>query len=1152
MEMNFLNELQSFLEETNDDLLTTFAEFQASMNNTEASKTQKLITNTHNNVNTHTNRSHANNHSNWGGENSHNNNAPHGNHGNHANGEYYSWGCGAFSCTSISWNGHANSGGHGNWSGSHTNSHSNRAHSNHTNTTQWAANTHQNVNTGFNHSNYVPSQPQLFEVPTYLKGSVTLQMNSYDKDASTIYYKVEVQKSGTTTWYTLKDDTNQSFVWNTLNPLASGMDMNGAFTIRVTPYNKVNNNSVVQTGTALVQAVTLKQNTSPTIAVENGNQFINFTFGKAVTNTAKNSISYTANFGQDNLLITANIYDADADNYIKAYVEILDGTTVVATKQVVWAANGSEVISSGNTTRKGYVTFTKDELKNIAGTSTVKTYKVRIKAQDYMDAACTKTCDSIVTQTLDTGKEMSFALDFVAPILSITRPTAWTGANTVNLVISASDFALDYVLAPNGSKLQNGSNYAVNQNGSYVFTAYDKAGNTTQQTVVVDKFDKEAPQLDLTMKIYPIANMDTWKNNITMMLSASDNVSGLAKVTVNGVTVSNTNYEFKVRAGDVTTIETTDNVGNTAKTVLHFFNSSNGETAYVPNKANESAGVDQAAPEHHISIDVGNTNHMGDWMKSLPFAVSSIDYNGKVTNFKFAGSTITTGLASVAKATLETGYLAESKDGNLYTSKASIKFINMDKTAPTLAIEGFQDSVYSQEVDLTFKKSDTGANASGADFVMITLPNGNKVKSYLDKYAVVENGTYKFDLYDFAGNKSSTQTLVFTKIDRIKPTVQPVQLNKDGWVGKAEIAFTTNDNLSGVSQVFVRKAGETTKYPFAPNAKYTTKENGTYYVSAVDSAGNISNEVPINITNVDMIAPTVTVEYVSPASNKYVDSVDILITGNDSESGIKSIHLPTGQVIFKDTYTHTVTENGSYSYYVTDNAGNKSEVNSIPVTNIDTSGVTVSHVKTYNPETQKVSIAFTMTDEESGVTRLISSNETIELSGKTTETATVEVSSNGTYTFQIVNAVNKITNYRVTVNECPGAGIDTFQVVGVTDESGTGSMLVEGSTLPSTSVGVYKNAVVTVQAITINTPDDVVFSVSGASSAYVLDNVHTDKGANSNEWNLSFTVSDMSVSEAVVEIQAQAVTGSVYSKSKSVFVKITRDADGQPIANIIG
>lgn len=1183
----FYQEISDFLKENNNDILTTFDEWKTSVSNTYLGSNPQPVVNKHKNT-AHNNNGGHNNHA-----NGHSNGTPHSN--SHSNSETHS-----NSHSNANNHGNSNShrndannpalgGSHGNgWdihanSGGHSNSHTNGPqHSNsHTNGPQHS-NGHSNngghnnhinqaiphVNTGFNHTNHIPGSPNFYDLnATTYKNTISLVAFSPDKDNDNVYYTFQIRKVGTSNWITVQGDasfsnntavasTLNTYVWNSKNPLVAGMDMNGDFEIKVSTYNILNTakvNGIAPATSNIVSSskiIKLKQNESPTIAVQNGGSFINFTFGEKVyTNTETKD--YSAIYSQNNLVVNATIVDVDKDNYIKAWCNVYDETNAVLDVIPMSFPDGN-IVSANNATAKTTATavISKEKLKQYANNK-VKNISIKITAQDYLDNGGVNACDAIVTQPYFGSQQMKFNIDFIAPILSISKPTTWIGTNAYNCVINAQDNILDYVLTPSGTKVQNGANYPIYKNGSYVFTAVDKAGNKTQQTIVVDKFDKDAPQLDLTMKIYPRADMSAWEKDIVMVLNTQDIASGVQAVKVNGVNVASSNYEFKIASNVTTTIEVLDNANNKAKTILHFYNSASGEKPYVADKAAEAAGVDQYAPEHHISIDIGNTRHMGDWLKSIPFSVSSIDYNGKVTSFKFGGA-VQSGAATVAKATLDNKYLAESEDGNYYSSKTSLTFVNMDKIAPTLAITGYQDSVYSQEVKLNFNKTDTGDKPSGADYVLITLPSGNKVKSYLDSYDVVENGTYKFELYDYAGNKSAAQTYTFTKIDRIKPIVNPVQINKTGWVAKAEITFTTSDNLSGVSQVFVRKAGETTKYPFAPNAKFTTKENGTYYVSAVDCAGNESTEVAIVVSNVDMIAPTVTVEYVSPATNQYVDSVDIKITGNDTESGIKSIHLPTGQVIFASSYVHTVTENGTYSYYVTDNAGNVSEVNSIPVTNIDTSGVTVTHTKTYNPDTQKVTINFVMTDEESGVVRLVTPTETINLNGNKTENCSVEVSENGTYTYQIINGINKITNYRVTVNECPGAGIDTFQIISASDETGTGSMLADGSALPSVSAGVYKNGYVTLQAISVNSPDDVIFSLSGGSNSYVLDAVKSERGSNNNEWNFHFKIADTSVTEAVVEIQAQAVTGNVYSKPKSVLIKITRTADGQPVANIIG
>ena len=97
----------------------------------------------------------------------------------------------------------------------------------------------------------------------------------------------------------------------------------------------------------------------------------------------------------------------------------------------------------------------------------------------------------------DISNYQTLKIDADKPTLSVTgNPTSWVTTD-VTLKVSASDSTSGLKnVTVNGKALSLSSgivNYTVSANGTYTFVATDIAGNTTTQSVVVNKIDKTTP-----------------------------------------------------------------------------------------------------------------------------------------------------------------------------------------------------------------------------------------------------------------------------------------------------------------------------------------------------------------------------------------------------------------------------------------------------------------------------------------------------------------------------------------------------------------------------------------------------------------------------------------------------------------------------------
>lgn len=195
---------------------------------------------------------------------------------------------------------------------------------------------------------------------------------------------------------------------------------------------------------------------------------------------------------------------------------------------------------------------------------------------------------------------------------------------------------------------------------------------------------------------------------------------------------------------------------------------------------------------------------------------------------------------------------------------------------------------------------------------------------------------------------------------------------------------------------------------------YTVGTNGTYHFIIEDNAGNRKTK-SINIVNIDKVSPTANLT-ASPTS--FTNENVTLTLSNISDSGVsglKQIVLPDGKT--ETTFENKqfeVTENGTYTFRVHDNAGNIT-TRSITVSNIDKFAPTAN--LTQNPTTwTNGNVTLSLTNiQDLGVSGL--KNVTLPNGNKVAPTnVNYDVSLNGAYHFDIEDNAGNKTRKTITVS----------------------------------------------------------------------------------------------------------------------------------------
>lgn len=207
------------------------------------------------------------------------------------------------------------------------------------------------------------------------------------------------------------------------------------------------------------------------------------------------------------------------------------------------------------------------------------------------------------------------------------------------------------------------------------------------------------------------------------------------------------------------------------------------------------------------------------------------------------------------------------------------------------------------------------------------------------KHTFEVSGKYYFYAVDESGNVSEGQEFVIN-IDKAGPEIKEFTNDYDEkWTnGNVYVSFEANGDVSGIAKVYVDIDDERHQIQ-AVNGKYnytfTDEQDKEHTFYVVDNAGNVSKKTTkIQIdradpvitefkvsSNKDWANEDVTVSFKTNDGGKYVSGIaSAYIVINGKEEEIK----PNEEGVY--SYKFTAEQNTKPEFYVIDNAGNKSDV----------------------------------------------------------------------------------------------------------------------------------------------------------------------------------------------------------------------------------
>ena len=470
----------------------------------------------------------------------------------------------------------------------------------------------------------------------------------------------------------------------------------------------------------------------------------------------------------------------------------------------------------------------------------------------------------------------------------------------------------------------------------------DNAGNVETGTFDV-KIDKTPPDLVKSLS-GTLGNNDWYVSDVTVTLSGSDAVSGLAPI----------QYSFD---------------GTTWYTYLTPFSISTEGITTLYHKASDIAGNGFVLPPQQIKIDktppittdgLTGTFSNGWYTSDVTITLDNFDATSGVENTYYK---IDNGVEQIylvpflvssdGPHTIE--FWSTDNAGNIETH--NIDTFQIDTTAPitTASLSGTLglNDWYVTSVQVTLTGEDPGESSipptgSGIYKTYYILDGGLQTE-YTGPFTVSEQGshTVQFWSIDIADNTEVPKTTEF-KIDTVAPVTTSSQSpdgNNDWWkTSPARATLSASDATSGVMEIHYQV--DSGSYVVVPGASalVIVEGNGIHTVNyyVVDYAGNQESEKTETV-KIDTISPTTTLGVGSP---QFTSGTDLYVTSGTSFT-LSPLDNPEGSDVAATYYRvypvgampppfdsattfQIIGDDGEYiiEYCSTDNAGNQESLNS--------------------------------------------------------------------------------------------------------------------------------------------------------------------------------------------------------------------------------
>ncbi|CEG29285.1 Ig-like domain-containing protein [Bacillus sp. B-jedd] len=462
-------------------------------------------------------------------------------------------------------------------------------------------------------------------------------------------------------------------------------------------------------------------------------------------------------------------------------------------------------------------------------------------------------------------------IDKIAPKITLSGlTTEWTNQDITVTASMDEDGTL------------NAESHTFTENGSFEFVATDLAGNVTRQTVQITNIDKKAPEI--TVKPY---NTNWTNQDITVEVSM-DEEGTLNKQSHTFTENGSFTFEAKDRAGNITektvTISNIDKVAPeitvedyvtnptnqdiTVKVSMNEPGTLNEESyTFTENGEFEFIATDRAGNETKKKVVIDNIDKVAPIITVFTYNTSPTNQDVVVTAETNEGTLNTTSHTFTENGSFD--FIAKDAAGN--ETVETITITNIDKVAPVITVNSYNESPTNQDVTVTVATNEGTLNVSSHTFT--------------------ENGEFEFVAIDAAGNVTKVKVAI-SNIDKTPPTVNDV-ING--------FAYNTN-----VKPTFTEGKATLNGATFISGTAVSAE--GSYTLIVTDDVGNA---MTVTFT-IDKTAPVV-----SGVLNNQYYNVDVRPTFNEGTATLNGNTFVSGTTISSD---------GVFTLLVRDAAGNVTTV----------------------------------------------------------------------------------------------------------------------------------------------------------------------------------------------------------------------------------
>ena len=386
--------------------------------------------------------------------------------------------------------------------------------------------------------------------------------------------------------------------------------------------------------------------------------------------------------------------------------------------------------------------------------------------------------------------------------------------------------------------------------------------------------------------------------------------------------------------------------------------------------------------------------------------VSIVNSSGKSVASGSKGSVSASGLSdgsyTVNMSFMGAGWNPNPRSYANYSMTADFSFV-IDRSTPTISGASTSSTGKYTNSSTYVSASDS---VSGVNALYVKNPNNSYYSSAGTSTTIASTGTnglYCFYAKDKAGNTSATYYLY---LDTVKPTGTIKNSNGTEITGSytnQTFSYSATDSGSGISYLQYKKPGSSSWLSYTSGTTISsTATNGQYQFRAVDKAGNESETVMICL---DTVKPTGTLYggTSTVASGGKTNANYVKFVPSDSMSGIKSIYVQTPSSSGYESYTSgsQLAEEGTYSFYCTDAAGNCSMIYTVI---LDKSAPILGCLQTEFYSTYGLGFTVSASDDSGSVKLYYKtpSSSSYVLAGTSSYSTTLE-SENGKYYFYAVD-----------------------------------------------------------------------------------------------------------------------------------------------------